>query len=271
MPNRPLVTFLTDFGLDDTYVAQMKGAALSVCPDLVTVDITHAVPAHDVAAGAYLLRTAYAAFPHGTIHVAVVDPGVGTTRARIALRTEQFTFVGPDNGIFSRVLDETPMRDAYRIEASPYVRQAPSATFEGRDVFAPAAAWLARGIDIRDLGPRVESIERLPPPTGAPEAVRVLVVDRFGNVILDLRRDAVAEPERARLRVVTAGGGIVDRIRRTYADAADDSPFLLFNSADQLEIAVRRGRADRTLGLAVGDEVRILRSPGADPPADGVL
>lgn len=253
MASRPVVTFLTDFGVDDTYVGQMKGAALAVCPDLTIVDLTHAVPAHDVAAGAYLLRTACEAFPPGTIHVAVVDPGVGGSRARLVVRTERQLFVGPDNGIFGRVLEHVPMRDAYRIDTLPESANRPSATFEGRDVFAPAAAWLARGRDPASFGPRVETIVRLTPPP-ASGGVRVLVVDRFGNVILDRRRGETGGTP----RVVTPSGAVVDRIFRTYADAPDDAPFLLFNSADQLEIAVRRGRADRRLGLAAGDAVRVL-------------
>jgi S-adenosylmethionine hydrolase len=253
-----IVTLLTDFGDADGYVGQMKGVLLGICPELQLVDLSHAVPPQGITAGAFLLEAATAAFPAGTIHLAVVDPGVGTARRRLVLCTERHLFVLPDNGLVSRVLDRHELRGAWSIEAAHYRRATVSATFEGRDVFAPAAAWLARGIAPERLGPAVEDLVRLPlsPPLAPGEnEVPVLWVDRFGNVVLDLPREG---PEGSKSLRVRTPGGEVDRFARTYGDAPPGRPFLLFGSAGYLEIAVPGGRADASLGLRAGDTVTVV-------------
>ena len=266
MPARRIVTFLTDFGAHDTFVGQMKGAALAVYPDLQFVDLTHEVPPHDVAAGAYLLWTGALSFPAGTIHVAVVDPGVGTSRRPVAVRTERYTFIAPDNGLLTRVLAEEPAGSAHVLEASHYQHPAVSPTFEGRDVFATAAAWIARGTELHHFGPPAGSLVTLDlsPPAieaGRPAAVRVLVVDRFGNATLDLPRRllepflAAGAPE-PRI-VVETPGGIASGPLGTYGDGQPGRPFVLFNSAGHLEVALREGRASDQLGLRAGTEVRV--------------
>lgn len=254
----PIVTLTTDFGNADGYVGQMKGVLLSLCPDLRIVDLSHDVPAQGVQAGAFLLETASAAFPPGTIHVAVVDPGVGTARRRLVVRTERHSFVLPDNGLVSRVLDREPAHAAWALDAAHYRRDTVSATFEGRDVFAPAAAWLARGVSPERFGPEVRDPVRLPPsppPSPGENAVPVVWVDRFGNVVLDVARIALPEGAAPRVR---AAQRTVDRIARTYGDSAPGEPVLLFGSSGYLEIAVREGRADHALGLSVGDRVTLL-------------
>jgi hypothetical protein len=236
----------------------MKGVLLGLCPDLLLVDLSHEIPAQAVAAGAFLLETVSAAFPLGTIHLAVVDPGVGTERRRLVLRTERHVFVVPDNGLVSRVLDRDPLRGAWAIDAAHYRRDPVSPTFEGRDVFAPAAAWLARGVAPERFGPEVGDLVRLPPsvvPAAGANDVPVVWVDRFGNVVLDLARAAL--PSEGELRVVTARGEIRRRAR-TYGEAAPGEPFLLFGSAGYLEIAIPGGRADTALGLRVGDTVTVV-------------
>lgn len=256
----PLVTLTTDFGLRDTFVGEMKGAALDIAPELTFVDLTHEVPPHDVRAGAALLGRGYAAFPPGTIHVAVVDPGVGTARRGIVVRTARHFFVAPDNGLLTRVLQRDPPQCAHVLVEPHLRRESVSSTFEGRDVFAPAAAWLARGTRPEDFGPAAgEPVllslgeTRLDPARESP--TRVLLVDRFGNVTLDVTREALGPfAHSGRLRVRTAGG-TVSTLHRTYGDAAGPDPFMLFDSAGYLELAVREGRADRALGLAVGDRV----------------
>lgn len=259
---RRIVTLLTDFGSRDTFVGQMKGALLAVNPEVVVVDLGHEVPPQDVEAGAFLLETAYDAFPQGTIHLAVVDPGVGTGRRRVAVRTNRYYFVAPDNGILSRVLDEEPVGSAYLLEAAHYMRPRVSATFEGRDVFAPAAAWIARGNDLSNFGPPAGNLVRLQPPPGAPPGApvttRVLFVDRFGNAILDLGRHRLESwlgPDAAFRGRVDTPGGVVTESRRTYADGGGAGPFVVVNSAGYLEIALLRGRADEALGLSRGAEV----------------
>jgi S-adenosylmethionine hydrolase len=260
-----IVTFTTDFGLKDTFVGEMKGAALSVHPGLTLVDLTHEVPAHDITAGAVYLKMGYRAFPPGTVHVAVVDPGVGTSRRGLAVRTEDHYFVAPDNGILSLVLRDEPAGEARVLEAGHYKRPSVSSTFEGRDVFAPVAAWIARGIKLENLGPPAGRLVDLNLPIarlerGRPSAVRVLLVDRFGNVMLNVsRRDL--EPlfpgaEGAALEVRTPRGTVTD-FRRTYRERESTDPFLLFNSADFLELAVLTGRASDRLALNPGDEVEL--------------
>jgi S-adenosylmethionine hydrolase len=248
----------TDFGNADGYVGQVKGVLLGLCPDLLLVDLSHEIPAQAVAAGAFLLETVSAAFPLGTIHLAVVDPGVGTERRGLVVRTERHVFVVPDNGLVSRVLDRDPLRGAWAIEAAHYRRDPVSPTFEGRDVFAPAAAWLARGVAPERFGPEVHDLVRLPSrvvPVPGPNVVSVVWVDRFGNVVLDLAREVL--PEGAVPQVTTPHGD-VHRFARTYGDAPPGEPFLLFGSAGYLEIATSGGRADAALGMRVGDTVTVV-------------
>jgi S-adenosylmethionine hydrolase len=263
-----IVTLTTDFGLADSYVGQMKGAALAVDPGLRLVDLCHEVPSHDVAAGAYLLESGYAAFPEGTIHVAVVDPGVGTERRPIAVRADRHFFVGPDNGLLSRVLRREASREAHVLRDPALRRPVTSPTFEGRDVFAPAAAWIARGVDLERFGPAAGDLVRLPGlgrrlRRGAAERLRVVWIDRFGNVVLDARLDSLTEtlgrpPSSSHdLRLVTPRGDVIREFRRTYATGQGRGPFLLINSADYLEVAVLSDRADRRLDLAVGVEVEL--------------
>jgi S-adenosylmethionine hydrolase len=255
-----IVSFTTDFGTADTFVGEMKGAALAVRRDLVLVDLSHDVPPHDVEAGAYRLEVGCGSFPDGTVHVAVVDPGVGTSRRALVVETGRFWFVGPDNGILGRALRREEIRSIHAIENPRYGRPSPSPTFHGRDVFAPAAAWIASGVAAADFGPAIRdpvgldrSMEsRLP---GAFE-VRVLGADRFGNLALDLHRDALptvgedgAPPWDVR---VSAPSGEIHRFVSTYGDATGDDPFLLFNSAGYLEISCRERSAQEALGLIPG-------------------
>lgn len=265
MSSARIITLTTDFGHGDPWVGQMKGAALEVAPQIRLVDLCHSVPAHDVAAGGYLLETAYHAFPTGTIHVAVVDPGVGSARRAVAVSTERHVFVAPDNGLLTRALDREGDHRAYAIEAEHYYRRPVSATFEGRDRFAPVAAWIARGVALEHLGPAVGDLVRLPaavePRAGEAVTVRVLYVDRFGNAALDVTAETVERVlgGRALDGVVTVATRdvSVDRVFRTFSDAPPAHPFLLINSAGYLEIAVREGRADEALGLDAGTEVEL--------------
>ncbi len=267
----PLITLLTDFGEEATWVAQMKGTMLGIAPEARIVDLTHEVPRHDVAAGGYLLETAVDAFPRDTIHVAVVDPGVGTARRPVVVRTERFVLVGPDNGIFSRVLERHPTRSAYALEAAHYRAAGSSATFEGRDVFAPAAAWLARGTDPSRFGPEIADLVPLPRasvPAGppAPFRTRILFVDRFGSAVLDLPADRLAAwidggTGLPRLSAALASGTAVSDVRRTFGDGPFGAPFLVVNSAGYVEIAMREDSAARRLALAPGQEVQISPRP----------
>ena len=257
-----IVTLTTDFGNADPYVGQMKGAALAIDPDVRLVDLCHEVPAHDVRAGAYLLEIGYAAFPAGTVHVAVVDPGVGTERRMLAVQAGQYHFLAPDNGLLTRVLARERMTAAHALQQSSFFGSRRSMTFAGRDVFAPVAAWICRGVGIDRLGPPASDLVRLESPPerielGRATRVPVIHVDHFGNVVLDVRLETLTAvlghpPDRGSALRLAAEGGQVTRFAPTYAVAQGPEPFLLVNSAGYLEVAVNGGRADAALGLRRG-------------------
>jgi S-adenosylmethionine hydrolase len=246
-----IITILTDYGTTDSYVGEMKGVLLSAAPGVTLVDITHAVPPGDIAAASYVLTRAWAHFPAGTIHLAVVDPGVGTARAGIAFRARDHFFVGPDNGLFSGVI-----RGA-EVEAVvlPTPRLA-APTFHGRDVFGPAAAALARGESLGALGERYSGTPRrvsgaVPHHEGKVVVGEVIYVDRYGNLITNLAPDLV--PGHA---FIEAESLIVGPIRQTFGDVPSGALLAYVGSGGTVEIAVRDGSAARRLGLGVGGKVR---------------
>src|SRR5437773_4362934 len=184
---RPVLALVTDFGNRDHYAGTMKGVALGICPDATLVDITHEVPPHDVAAGALELAACYRYFPPGTVFLVVVDPGVGSARRGIAVDVGDYKFVAPDNGVLTLVLDEAPARKIVELTERRYARPTVSRTFEGRDRFAPAAAWLAKGIQLSALGRPVADVQRIeiPLPEISADSIAgaVLRIDRFGNLV----------------------------------------------------------------------------------------
>lgn len=282
-PNRasepPLITLTTDFGLRDGYVAAMKGVILSLCRDTRIIDITHDVSPQAVAEAVFLTSTAWPFFPPDTIHVCVVDPGVGTERRALLLVTDRGRFVGPDNGVLSAALPEelramAPAHGgpvdldehvrAFSIE-HPSVRRAQvSRTFHGRDIFAPAAAHLALGTPPERFGPRVGRVVALPPfrarrdPSGALQG-RVIHVDRFGNLITDVRAQDVPSGE----PVVKIAGRTIHGLSPTFAAAEGLLAFV--GSYGYLAIAVRDGNAARELGAGVGTELTVSPASGAGP------
>jgi S-adenosyl-L-methionine hydrolase (adenosine-forming) len=246
-----LITLLTDFGTVDSYVAEVKGVLLGAAPGATLVDVTHSVPPGDVRAGAYLLGRAWHRFPPGTVHCAVVDPGVGTERAGLALTAGGHHFVGPDNGLFTFVL-----RDAEVQIVSLPTPEGASATFHGRDVFAPAAAALARGAGLSTLGEPLSSMPaRLaysePRYQGKSVVGQVIYVDRFGTLVTNLTPELV--PSYA---VVEVEGLEVGPLRRTFGDVPTGGLVAYAGSGGQVEIAVRDGSASRRLGMGVGGRVR---------------
>jgi S-adenosylmethionine hydrolase len=263
----PVVALLTDFGNQDHYVGAMKGAILTVCPDATLVDLAHEIPAHDVTAGALALASAWRAFPAGSVFVAVVDPGVGSARRALAMETAGYRFVGPDNGILSLVMADAEEPPAlHRIANPSLIRDAVSATFHARDVFGPVAAHLARGLPIAEVGPAVDDPVLLRQPAlrevgpGEWEAT-VLHVDRFGNLITNLRqRDldrVLAAVEHDFHDVVVVVEGEILPLARTYADVPEGEGCALMGSSGRLEVAVNRGSAARLLGAAAGAPVRV--------------
>ncbi len=262
MPTTPIITLTTDFGVQDTYVGEMKGAVLAVCPEAQIVDLCHHVPPQDVSAGAFTLEAGFAAFPDGTVHMAIVDPGVGTARRAIAVRTRRYSFVAPDNGILTRALAVEPIEQAHVIENPRYMRPERSTTFDGRDLFGPAAAWIARGSPLESFGPpagqiRLLDVTRPALEPGCRIEVPVVRVDRFGNVILDLKP---ATLDVDLLRVDTPNATVTS-VAATYGNAPAGQPFLLLNSGGYLEIAVAGASAAERTGLDVGMTVRVSSVP----------
>lgn len=262
---RPVIALLTDFGTKDHYAGTMKGVVLSICPDATLIDVSHEVPAHDVVAGALELAASYQYFPPSTVFLVVVDPGVGSARLGLAAEAGGFRFVAPDNGVLTGVFAESAPRKVVAISERKYARPTISKTFEGRDRFAPAAGWLAKGIDITALGRPVKDYRLLDLPAPVVSADRiagvVLRADRFGNLITNIPRTAVDQFARqaAALRV-TAGGLVIDRIVTTYAEAPAGAVCALYGSTDHLEIAQNGGSPAQHLTLAAGSVVEVVRA-----------
>lgn len=269
-----IITLLTDFGTEDTYVGVMKGVITSICPSAQVIDLTHQVPPQDIATGAFLLDVSVDYFPEGAIHVAVVDPGVGTARKPVALRTAKAFFVGPDNGIFTLVLQRQQLLQAICLDNPRYHLPTVSSTFHGRDIFAPVAAHIACGVSVEELGTPIHRLQRLPLPRIRVDwqGIRATVVhiDRFGNAITNLTRDNydawrtrwdVKEPA-----VQVAASDIFLPIGTTYGDVARGKPLALFGSSGRLEIAVNGGSAAIELALRRGDTIKVLRRESTPPP-----
>jgi len=275
---RPIATLLTDFGRGDPYVAAMKGVILSACPRAELVDISHEVTPGDVLAGAYVLVHSAPHFPPGTVHVVVVDPGVGTQRRILAGRFGRQVYLFPDNGIITLVAQKLPMEALFSVR-NPDFLPPPSAagmTFHGRDIFAPVAGHILNGLDIRRLGPTPKTYKTLEVPAARLEGGgivgQVVYVDRFGNLVSNIPwemvRRAVRDPDRATVR---CAGRDVGPLRGTYGFAEPGRPLALINSMSLVEVAVNGGRASDALGAGVGSEVRMVvgDGPGAGtlPPA----
>ena len=260
---RPVVALLTDFGTRDHYAGTMKGVALDICPDLTFVDITHEIAPHDTLGGALELEASYKYFPPGTIFLVVIDPGVGSVRRAIAAEAGPYRFVAPDNGVLTQALDELSSPRVVELTEPRYARPTVSRTFEGRDRFAPAAAWMASGIELGELGQPLTSWNRVqvPTPTIADGRVsgQVLRVDRFGNLVSNLDRRTFDRFARGGGVGVAVGLHTVVPVVTTYADAAPGSVCALFGSSEHLEIAVSGGSAAEQLGLARGAEIALSR------------
>ena len=243
-----IITLLTDFGTADSYVAEMKGVLLALAPGVALVDVTHEVAPGDIRAAQYLLGRAWHRFPTGTIHVAIVDPGVGTARRAIAAEHDGHRFVAPDNGLLSFLPQDA------RFVSLPVPTTA-AATFHGRDVFAPAAARLAAGSAFAELGESITDPCYTPLPMPRHDHLtvigEVLYVDRFGTLVTNIPGDAVQVGARIRLEESEAGS-----LRRTFRDVARGAVVAFVGSGGTVEIAVRDGSAARMLGVGVGAEVR---------------
>lgn len=260
-----IITLTTDFGLKDPYLGAMKGAILTVNPAARMVDITHMVTPGDIREGALVLKDAYAYFPPSTIHIAVVDPGVGGVRWPVLIETERFVFIGPDNGIFARALEREKVLRIVRLTEKKFFSRSISPTFHGRDIFGPVAAHLSLGTDPPAFG---QVIDKLSGPV-VPEHRRgegtvvtgeVIYVDSYGNLITDIEEEDISGLREAGLEV-SIRGRILEGIKETYSDAAEGALTALIGSSGRLEVAVNLGSAQKTLGTGVGEKV-VVRVKG---------
>jgi S-adenosylmethionine hydrolase len=277
-----IVALLSDFGSQDHYVGAMKGAVLATCPGATLVDLVHDLPAHDVMAGALALEAAHRAFPAGTVFLAVVDPGVGSSRRGLAAAAGGYHFVGPDNGILSLVLRAHSGCEVRALTNAGLFRFEVSPVFHGRDVFAPVAGHLARGMSLDEVGPVIQdavSLRMAPVKRLAPvewEAV-VMHVDRFGNLTTNVtERDLGAMGDllpRGLSDLQVSVEGKVLPFARTYSDVAEGEPCAVLGSSGRVEVAVNGGSASRQLGAWVGTPVRLFFPAwsSTEPPGELVV
>jgi len=258
---KPIITLTTDFGEADYFVPAMKGVILGVNPSVEVVDLTHMIPPHDIYAAAFTLMCCYRDFPNGTIHVVVVDPGVGTSRRPILVMADDYNFVGPDNGVFSYIYQQNHINRVVQFTAEHYFRQPVSNTFHGRDVFAPCAAYVSKLVDWRMMGEEVSDPVRFntPTPVVSEKQIKgsIIHVDRFGNLITNITSTELTEQRLlagARVRVGTHNAA---RVLRTFSEANPNELFAYFGSAGFLEIGVAKQSAARMTDARRGVEVEV--------------
>ncbi len=259
-----ILTLVTDFGTDDGFVGAMKGVILSVNPDIQLVDITHSIAPQDLVGAAFALNNSYPFFPEGTVHVVVVDPGVGGPRKPIALEGDGHLFVGPDNGVFSILRLGERISRVVEIKDRRFMLPEISFTFHGRDIFAPAAAHLSKGIGLELLGPEVVEISTItiPGPSHGEGVLKaeIIHIDRFGNLVTNLTPDDFAKFVGSGRFTIETGDVLMGEISSSYEGTPWGKPLAIWNSFGFLEIAVNRGNASAELGLGRGATVKVKLS-----------
>ena len=256
---RPLVTLTTDFGMRDPYVAALKGQVLSRCPSTEIVDLTHEIAPGNIVEGALFLAGSIPYFPQDTYHVVVIDPGVGSERRPIVAALGGQIVVCPDNGLLTLICQRSPLEEAFIITNPEFRREEVSATFHGRDIFAPTAGSLAAGRKPREVGESLETIlmVRLPEPNYKLEGTargEIIHVDRFGNCITNIHRSVLFETKDVQVKMDNVE---FQRLSRTYGDVPVEQPLALIGSSDYLEISVNRGSAEDNFDLQRGDRVEV--------------
>jgi hypothetical protein len=268
MKTSGIITLVTDFGLSDPYVAMMKGVMLTINPDARLVDISHQIRVGSILHTARIIRETFSYFPRGTVHMAVVDPGVGSERRCIGLETESHLFVGPDNGIFWPVIEDHEETRIVHLTTESYFLPHITRTFHGREVFAPVAAHLSMGIDLQMMGPMIEDPIELhvpmPKKKGETYYGQVIRVDNFGNLITNIGRPELELFLESAQPITNVGNLTIEKLSLIYADVEEGEPLVLINSSDSLEIAVNLGRADNYIGVdsedVIGTVVKVNRS-----------
>ncbi|MFZ0427132.1 MAG: SAM-dependent chlorinase/fluorinase [Acidobacteriota bacterium] len=258
-----LLTFTSDFGTREQYVGAVKGVVLSINPDVRLVDLSHEVPSHDVLAGAFTVVGSCPLFPSGTVHLVVVDPGVGSERRGIIASTERHLYVAPDNGVLSLLMEREHVSRVVSIEAEHYYRQPVSATFHARDIFGPVAAYLSKGVDILKFGPEISDYKKLVLPArkqlddGSLEGF-ILHIDKFGNATTSFTPADLPTEETGGCRGFRIGDKRVERQVEYYSDGAEQEAFYLTGSSGYVEIAAFKQSAARLLGLRRGMKVTLV-------------
>lgn len=262
MQQGPIITLTTDFGYRDPFVGIMKGVILSINPLANVVDITHGINSYNIRDAALTIGMSYRQFPPRTIHIVVTDPGVGSVRRPVMVVTEDHYFIGPDNGVFSIVYDESERHEVIHLNAVHYFGHNKSATFHGKDIFSPVAAWLSKGIISRNMGDVITDHVRLQFPVPSMPAKtmlegEILYIDHFGNAMTNIKASNIemlrnAKPD-SDLRVVLKGKEVP--FKQHYSQADDDGLYALINSMDYLELYVYRGDSSKKFDLKVGDSV----------------
>ena len=269
MAHRPIVTLTTDFGTNDHFVGAVKGVILDIVPEAAIVDISHAVQAFDVLDGALTISQTYSYFPTGTVHMIVVDPGVGTARRPIIASSDGYHFVAPDNGVLSMIYAKEERIHVRHVTAEHYFHQPVSNTFHGRDIFAPVAAYLAKMVDTHKFGDEIEDYVRFAAPKPKPAGENriravVLKVDRFGNLITNVTPEDVPALFTGKVGFkVVVGNKEITEIRDAYADGAPGEVFGILGSMGYLEIVANRAAAAQISGAGKGSEVSIILGEGA--------
>ncbi len=261
-----IIALLTDFGLKDHYVGVMKGVILRINPKARIIDISHDIPSQGILDAYFLLSNTYRYFPDGTIFVTVVDPGVGSDREIIAVQTDRYYFLAPDNGVLGFLERDGTVQRAVLVRNRKYALNPVSNTFHGRDIFAPAAAHLSLGTNITKLGPEAERLQRIAAP--APRVTRegiivgeIIAIDRFGNLVTNVPADRLAPDDTVEIRV---GRHTITQLSRSYADVKKGQLLALVGSTGNLEISVNKGNAGERTGAKVGDTVRVRHAQKED-------
>jgi len=265
LPHRPIITLTTDFGLNDHFVGTLKGVILDIAPDAEIVDICHSVQPFDILDGALALAQSYPYYPSRTVHVVIVDPGVGSARRPIVASSEKYNFVAPDNGVLSLMYAREERLSVRHITAEHYFLQPISNTFHGRDIFAPVAAYLAKGVDQQKFGPEISDYVRFNAPRPKPVDAKtlrgvVLRVDRFGNLITNFTPEDVPAlfAEQPPAFKIVVGKREVTSMNSSYSEGAPGELFGILGSMGYLEIAANRGAAAQLAGAGKGTEVQVI-------------
>jgi len=262
-----IITLLTDFGIADPYLAMMKGVILSINPNAVIVDVSHSIMTGRIGQASEIIREAFPFFPKGTVHIAVVDPGVGTGRRLLAMEADGQFFVGPDNGIFWPVIRDSRETIIVQLTENRYFLHHVTSTFHGRDVFSPVAAHISKGEGILQMGVRITDPLKLtmasPCVTGDILFGEITRIDNFGNLITNIRRQDIEDFLKKSIPVISAGLLEIRKLANTYLDVEEGEPLALINSSGTLEIAINLGRASEYAGInraeIIGSEVRVSR------------